>query len=86
MYNGGCDVKSGKRCLYYYCVCYTLLVMYSWYYIYGISGPSLLIESTDSMIIGAWPVAIVEWYGWEGLGGWDMGCQWLAGLVSRICL
>ena len=32
MYKGGCDVKSGKRCLYYYCVCCTLLVMYSWYY------------------------------------------------------
>ena len=22
-------------------------------------------------------------YGWEGLGGLGMGCQWLAGLVSR---
>ena len=29
MYKGGCDVTSGKRCLYYYCVCCTLLVMYS---------------------------------------------------------
>ena len=35
------------------------------------------------MNIGAWPVAI---YGWEGLGDWGMGCQWLAGLVSRVCL
>ena len=24
---------------------------------------------------------------WEGLGeGLQMGCQWLAGLVSRVCL
>ena len=30
MYKGGCDVTSGKRCLYYYCVRCTLLVMYSW--------------------------------------------------------
>ena len=26
-----CDVKSGKRCLHYYSVRCTLLVMYSWY-------------------------------------------------------
>ena len=25
-------------------------------------------------------------YGWEGLGELGMGCQWLAGLVSRVCL
>ena len=25
-------------------------------------------------------------YGWEGLGGLGMGCQWIAGLVSRVCL
>ena len=24
-------------------------------------------------------------YGWEGLGDLGMGCQWLAGLVSRVC-
>ena len=28
MCKGGCDVKSGKRCLHYYCVRCTLLVMY----------------------------------------------------------
>ena len=28
----------------------------------------------------------IMWYGWEGLGGQGMGCQWLAGLVSRVCL
>ena len=27
----GCDIKSGKRCLYYYCECCTLLLMYSYY-------------------------------------------------------
>ena len=31
MYKGGYDVKSGKRCLYCYYVCYILLVMYSWF-------------------------------------------------------
>ena len=30
-YKGGCDVTSGKRCLYYCCVHCTLLVMYSRY-------------------------------------------------------
>ena len=33
MYKGGCDIKSGKRCLYYshdIIVCCILLVMYSW--------------------------------------------------------
>ena len=33
MYKGGCDVISGKRCLYYYCVYCTLLVKYSWCYL-----------------------------------------------------
>ena len=23
-------------------------------------------------------------YGWEGLGGWGIGCQWLAGLVLGV--
>ena len=23
---------------------------------------------------------------WEGLGGLGMGCEWLAGLVSRVCI
>ena len=23
---------------------------------------------------------------WEGLGGLGMGCEWLAGLVSRVCV
>ena len=25
-----------------------------------------------------------EWLVWEGLGGLGMGCEWLAGLVSRV--
>ena len=31
--------------------------------------------------IGAWPVVIAGRYGWEGLGGLGMDCQWLAGLL-----
>ena len=27
-----------------------------------------------------------EWLVWEGLGGLGMGCEWLAGLVSRVCV
>ena len=27
-------------------------------------------------------IAIVGWYGWEGLGRQGMDCEWLAGLVS----
>ena len=26
---------------------------------------------------------IARWYGWEGLGGQGMGCEWLAGLVWK---
>ena len=29
-----CDIKSGKRWLYYYYVCCILLVMYSWLYLF----------------------------------------------------
>ena len=31
-------------------------------------------------------IAVAGWYRWEGLGGQGMGCEWLAGLVSRVCL
>ena len=29
---------------------------------------------------------MVSRVGWEGLGGLGIGCQWLAGLVCRVCL
>ena len=31
-------------------------------------------------------VGIAAWYEWEGLGGQGTGCEWLAGLVSRVCV
>ena len=38
-------------------------------------------------IIGAWPVtiAMLDSTDGRGWGDWGMDCQWLAGLVSRVC-
>ena len=34
-----------------------------------------------SQYAGTYAAAIAGRYGWEGLGGQGMGCEWLAGLV-----
>ena len=34
---------------------------------------------TRSRYAGTYAVAIAGRYGWEGLGGQGMGCEWLAG-------
>ena len=36
---------------------------------------------TRSRYAGTYAAAIAGRYGWEGLGGQGMGCEWLAGLV-----
>ena len=36
---------------------------------------------TRSRYAGTYAAAIAGRYGWEG-----MGCEWLAGLVSRVCV
>ena len=41
---------------------------------------------TRSRYAGMYAAAIAGRYGWEGLGGQGMGCEWLAGLVSRVCV
>ena len=41
---------------------------------------------TCSRYAGTYATAIAGRYGWEGLGGQGMGCKWLAGLVSRVCV
>ena len=41
---------------------------------------------TRSRYAGTYAVAIAGRYGWAGLGGQRMGCEWLAGLVSRAYL
>ena len=36
---------------------------------------------TRSRYAGTYAAAIAGRYGWEGLGGQGLGCEWLAGLV-----
>ena len=36
---------------------------------------------TRSRYAGTYAATIAGRYGWEGLGGQGMGCEWLAGLV-----
>ena len=41
---------------------------------------------THSRYAGTYAAAIAGRYAWEGLGGLGMGYEWLAGLVSRVCV
>ena len=41
---------------------------------------------TRTQYADMYAVVIAGWYGWEEQGGQGMGCEWLAGLVCRVCL